>query len=295
MMNHTVDVSFLSTKDHASNSIISEKELTLQQNHLAEATTGESLSTGAPRVVHDERRRSLTFPSGRESEEQHHTRREEALESQEANVVIAPGARVDCEGGEEDSGSRGSKSATRNVLEMEVSYGTAPATRTQNAIVRKLRIIGDQRRRLSASQRVAVVIGVLPVAICSLEMIPNRCRICREDVQMDTYIFTAAICGGFGAVIYGSSLDYWMPRLVGGASAALGSLFTNWMVLTSIPAKWSFLLIFFGIMGAMPGVVIYFTLKIVADECFKNSDEDLEEEYEELAPLTKIRMVQGNL
>jgi len=292
-MDQTADVSFLSTKDHVS-SIISKKEDILQQKRLVDSTIGESISNGAPREGYRGRRRSLTFPSSHETEEQNRTHREEALESQEENVVIAPVFMLDCEAAE-DSSSQTSKSATRNALEIEVvSDGSLPATQTQNALVRKLRIIRDQRRRLSARQRVAIVIGMLPVAICSLEMIPDRCRICRKDVQMDAYIFTAAICGGFGAVIYGSSLDYWMPRLVGGASAALGSLFTNWMVLTSIPAKWSFLLLFFGILGAMPGVVIYFTLKIVADECFENSDEDLEEEYEEIAPLTKIRIVQGD-
>ena len=292
------DYSFNPTNDHASSRIGSEKELNLQQQHLAKSTSGEAFANGpweenAPRVVLEEQGRSVTLPSGRKSDKHSHTRCEDALQSQEKNIVIAPVAMVNCEAADEDSSSQASMSATtRDALELELSDGATATIRTQqNALVRKLRRIRDHRRRLSSRQRLAVFIGVLPVALCSLEMIPDKCRICQEDNQMDAYIFTAAICGGFGAVIYGTSLDYWMPRLVGGAFSALGSLCTNWMVLTSIPAKWSFLLILFGILGAMPGVVIYFTLKIVADECFESSDKDLEDEYEEVAPLTKIRMV----
>jgi hypothetical protein len=183
------------------------------------------------------------------------------------------------------------------ALELEPSSNApTPTTLTQKhdgALVRTLRMMKDQRRRLITRQRVAVVVGALPVTICSLEMIPDRCRICRQDVQMDAYIFTAAICGGFAAVIYGKSLEYWMPRLVGGASAALGTLCTNWVLLSSIPSKWAFLLIVLGALGAMPGLVIYFSLKIIADECFA-SDAVIEDEYEEIAPLTKIRMVSGD-
>jgi hypothetical protein len=95
---------------------------------------------------------------------------------------------------------------------------------------------------------------------------------------------------GFAAVIYGDSLDYWMPRLLGGSISALGSLFTNWMLLTSIPANLAFLFVFVGILGAMPGVVIYFLLKVISDECFESDLDD----YDEIAPLTKIRITSAD-
>ncbi len=160
-----------------------------------------------------------------------------------------------------------------------------------NALMRKLMAMREQRRRLTVRQRVAIVIGTLPVAICSLEMIPDRCHLCRQDMELDAYFFTAAMCGGFAAVIYGDSLDYWMPRLLGGSISALGSLFTVWMLLTSVPTNLAFLFVFVGILGAMPGIVIYFLLKIVADECFAS---DVEDDYEEIAPLTKIRITSAD-
>jgi hypothetical protein len=95
---------------------------------------------------------------------------------------------------------------------------------------------------------------------------------------------------GFAAVIYGNSLDYWMPRLLGGSISALGTLFTNWMLLTSIHTNLAFLFVFVGILGAMPGVVIYFLLKVISDECFESDVDD----YEEIAPLTKIRIASAD-
>ena len=139
-------------------------------------------------------------------------------------------------------------------------------------------------------QRLAILIGILPVAICSLEMIPDRCHLCREEMALDAYFFTAAMCGGFASVIYGDSLEYWMPRLVGGSISALGSLFTVWMLLKSVPTNLAFLFVFVGILGAMPGVLIYFLMKIVADECFPAEVDD----YDEIAPLTKVRITSAN-
>lgn len=271
-MNQGADYSPLQTNDATDKEHVAQQQQ--QQHHLEESKACSSIDEG----------------------ERHHEASAGTSRSQELLTgsisVLASDKMVDAEAPDDNTRS---KSSQIDVLEMEPS---TPETSTevnqkQNALSRKLRNMRDQRRRLSSRQRVAVVVGVLPVAICSLEMIPDRCRICRQDVQMDAYIFTAAICGGFAAVIYGNSLDYWMPRLVGGASAALGSLFTNWMLLTSIPSNWAFLLIVFGVLGAMPGLVIYFSLKIMADECFV-TDQDVEDDYEEIAPLTKIRMVSVN-
>lgn len=160
----------------------------------------------------------------------------------------------------------------------------------QNALAKKIMALQQQRKNLTVRQRVAIVIGTLPVVVCSLEMIPDRCHVCRDDMELDAYFFTAAVCGGFAAVIYGDSLVYWLPRLVGGSISALGSLFTIWMVLTSIPSNLAFLLFFVGALGAMPGVLIYFLMKIVADECFVSDLDD----YDEIAPLTKIRITSAD-
>ena len=162
----------------------------------------------------------------------------------------------------------------------------ASSDASRSALIKRLLSLQRQRKKLTFRQTTAVIIGTLPVAVCSLEMIPDRCHICRDDMELDAYFFMAAVCGGFAAVIYGNTLDYWMPRLLGGSISALGSLFTIWMLLTSIPSNLAFLFFFVGILGAMPGVVIYFLMKIVADECFVSDVDD----YDEIAPLTKIRI-----
>jgi len=216
---------------------------------------------------------------------------------------------------DEETGSSHASESSIHVLEMDTSTPqqehsimkpttsttttTARTMREKNALIRRLRMIRDQQRRLSARQRVALLVGVLPIVICTLEMLPGKCRICHHqqeegDVPVDTYFFFVAICGGFGAVIYGSSLDYWMPRLIGGATGALGSLFTNLLLLTSIPTKLAFLLIIFGLLGAMPGLMVYITLKIIADECFTTDDDVEDDEYDEIVPLTGICVVSGD-
>jgi hypothetical protein len=68
-------------------------------------------------------------------------------------------------------------------------------------------------------QQIAIAVGILPVCIFALKMIPERCNVCLEGIELDSYFFIAAICGGLGALLYGkSSLDsYWLARLMGGS------------------------------------------------------------------------------
>lgn len=187
----------------------------------------------------------------------------------------------------EQTNADGEPSTPTHDLEGAQSASSPPIP---HPLVQKFLAMREDRRRWSIRQRLAIVIGILPVAICSLEMIPDRCHLCREEMALDAYFFTAAMCGGFASVIYGDSLDYWMPRLVGGSISALGSLFTVWMLLKSVPTNLAFLFVFVGILGAMPGVLIYFLMKIVADECFPTEVDD----YDEIAPLTKVRITSAN-
>lgn len=141
------------------------------------------------------------------------------------------------------------------------------------------------RRRLSCRQRLGLLIGIVPVVLFSFEMVDEWCHVCLDDVEIDAYFFTVAFCGGIGAVMYGTSMDYWHARMVGGAISALGSLFTIWMLLSSISTNLGFLFLFLGILGAMPGFLAYFLIMILTDECFltRFDDDDYDHDY---APLT---------
>lgn len=171
------------------------------------------------------------------------------------------------------------------------SQQTGQSKRLSAKLLSKLAFLRKPQEICSKRKFIALLLGTLPVILCALEMIPERCQLCRESTEFDAYIFTAAICGGAGAVLYGTSLvDYWLPRLAGGSFAALGSLFTIWMLLTDFPSDLAFLFVFVGILGAMPGVLTYYILKIIGDECLSGGDDD-EDYYGELMPLTKIRFV----
>jgi len=116
-----------------------------------------------------------------------------------------------------------------------------------------------------------------------MEIIPEWCQVCLEDDELDAYFFMAAICGGFVAVLFGRE-DYWMARFCGGSMSALESLFTIWMLLQSIPSNLTFLFVFIGILGAMPGLVAYFIVKIMSDESYVSDLDD----YDEMVPLTRL-------
>ena len=135
-------------------------------------------------------------------------------------------------------------------------------------------------------QRLALLLGILPVACFSYEMIPSWCQyLClqEEDVSMDAYFFTVAFCGGLGAALYGTNPRYVHARIVGGSVSALGSLFTNWMLLSSMSSHHpSYVAVVFGLIGcfvgSMPGVLVYFIFRILSDECHL-SDIFMEKEF----------------
>jgi hypothetical protein len=145
-------------------------------------------------------------------------------------------------------------------------------------------------RLLSFRKVVSLLLGVTPICVFALEMIPERCHVCLDGVELDTYFFAAAVCGGVAAVSYGDGSTYLLARLLGGAISALGALFMIWLVLVSSSntndgAVVAFLLFgFVGILGAMPGVGAYFVIRILSDLCYVSDIHD----FDEFAPLTKL-------
>ena len=144
--------------------------------------------------------------------------------------------------------------------------------------------------RFSLRQKLGLLVGILPVCMFGLEMIPERCHVCLEGIRLDSYFLAAATCGGFGALLFGtSSMDsYWLARFLGGATSALGSLFMMWMLLQTIPSDSLVIvgILLGAIIGAMPGILVYFLIKIVSDECYVSDIRD----YEDLVPLTRLQL-----
>lgn len=163
-----------------------------------------------------------------------------------------------------------------------------------------LRVARNERRSksfLSVLQyTLAIFLCIIPVGLFAMEMIPERCKICLDHVELDTYFVISALCGGFGATLL--SHDFWeysLARFLGGAVSSLGALFTIWMILQAIPPSSSnivaIMFIFVGILGAMPGVVVYFLVKIVSDECWVSSDLQDDFEDDHFTSLTKLIII----
>jgi hypothetical protein len=152
----------------------------------------------------------------------------------------------------------------------------------------------SHNRRWEIRKVLAILIGVLPVCFLALEMTPERCHFCIQGIHLYAYFITASICGGIAGIIYGPCNTYCSARGVGGAVAALSSLFTTWMLFESIHSDLVFLLVFIGILGAMPGLLAYWLVKILLDGCFSSSSEDDEEDYDILEDEQHVPLKQSS-
>lgn len=135
---------------------------------------------------------------------------------------------------------------------------------------------------------IALLLCIFPVGIFALEMVPERCKICFGDVELNIYFITSALCGGFGAVLLNRDFEeYVVARFLGGSVGSTGALFTIWMILKEIPPNnilhSIFLLV--GIFGAMPGLIVYFLVKIVSDECGVSDEQEFQENFSSLTKL----------
>ena len=155
-----------------------------------------------------------------------------------------------------------------------------------------LRVARNERRSKSflsvVRHTIALSLCIVPIIIFSVGRIPERCKICLDDVELTTYFVISALCGGFGAALLGHDFaEYFLARFLGGAVGSLGALFTILMILEAIPPvnvlHVAFLSI--GVLGAMPGLLLYFLVKIVSDECWVSDQQDFEDDFSSLTKL----------
>jgi hypothetical protein len=107
----------------------------------------------------------------------------------------------------------------------------------------------------------------------------KNCRWCilLPHWEVETAIGMVSLCGGFGAFLY--SNEYWnysLARWIGGFVSSLGSLLTIWMFSQNLSGDSNTVIalgvsLFVGILGAMPGIVVYFLAKITTDDCCATS------------------------
>jgi len=119
---------------------------------------------------------------------------------------------------------------------------------------------------------VGVSISVLPLLIFAVRASTHRWR--PNQVFPADFAIIAATCAGLGAVLFGS-VDYyddryWLARFMGGTTSSISALCIMIIVLSSISHEADtnvapFLLV--GILGVMPGIVVYYLIRIMSDEC----------------------------
>lgn len=183
-----------------------------------------------------------------------------------------------------EGGDRDGRAVTKG-LETQPHQRTG-VVRLSDRILQEVRdhhVRAGRERRCSLRRTFAVLLGVVPVGLFALEMVPERCHLCLDHVELDTYFVVVALCGGVGATLYSAEFwNYSAARFLGGAVAALGSLFTVWMILQSGGLALPFVVV--GVLGAMPGVAVYFLVKILSDECCsgRNDDDGYDDEFRAL-------------
>eukprot|EP00536_Pseudo-nitzschia_multiseries_P004856 jgi/Psemu1/11068/gm1.11068_g len=185
-------------------------------------------------------------------------------------------------------------------------FGAVARGRISEEIVRavrshQIREARNEHRARSCGSLALHALGIslctVPVGVFALEMIPELCNMCLDEVELETYFVASAVCGGLGAVALlddDPSREYLAAKFMGGAASSLGALFTVWMVLRSIASDSVvvavMVLFFAGAFGAMPGVLVYFVVKIVSDECWVSDLKDLEDDFSSLTKLVTPRV-----
>jgi len=134
---------------------------------------------------------------------------------------------------------------------------------------------------------------IIPAFFFSFEIIPERCKICLDNAELNTCFVTSGLCGGFGATLLSHDIsEYFCAKFLGGGVGSLGALITIRIILQAIPSSnaFSVAFLFVGILGAMPGSVVYFLVKNVAEEIKTSDPQYFEDDF---ASLTKLIMVEG--
>jgi hypothetical protein len=155
------------------------------------------------------------------------------------------------------------------------------------------RALQERNAKCSVRRVFAVLVGITPIMLFgwSLMVAEERDDNCKSllcllgAVEEETYFGFVAVCGGFGALLYSSEFwNYSLARWVGGCVSALGSILTIWTVSqTMSPSDHlavivALMCMFLGLLGALPGLLFYYVIKIGIDECFA-SEEDCDDEY----------------
>ena len=137
-----------------------------------------------------------------------------------------------------------------------------------------------KRRWMRCYQKLILALSLPPLYFLAMEMTKEHCHFCHhslDDNGSNLYIIVAAaVWGSLMASLYegcGYWKHSWCASIVGGALAASGSLFTMWMLLKSIATNdvvFVFALVV-GILGSMPGIMVYYVAKILCNEWNKQT------------------------
>ena len=102
----------------------------------------------------------------------------------------------------------------------------------------------------------------LAIVFCSMEMVPGW-GIFHLDWPRWVFYTIMLICGGASGTFLAAR--YPLPGLIAGAVSGLGALYAIALVLDNVESVYDVFLAIAGLIGALPGVIVYVVLKLVQD------------------------------
>ncbi|CAJ1930911.1 unnamed protein product [Cylindrotheca closterium] len=128
-------------------------------------------------------------------------------------------------------------------------------------------------------QRIVLGLSLPPLYFLAVEMTKEHCYFCHraiDDSSNTCIVVAAALWGSLMATLYEqcNRNHHCCASVFGGALAASGSLYTMWMLLESIASNDVVFLfaLLVGVLGAMPGILLYFVAKIFCSEFSKQTN-----------------------
>jgi hypothetical protein len=122
--------------------------------------------------------------------------------------------------------------------------------------------MSDYAQQPTRGQSIGGAIFGLSIVFCSMEMVPGW-GIFHLNWPPGAFYLIMLICGGVSGLFFAA--EYPLPGLIAGAISGLGALYAIALVLENVDSVYDVFLVIAGLVGALPGVGVYFALKLAQD------------------------------
>lgn len=119
-------------------------------------------------------------------------------------------------------------------------------------------------------QTIGGAIFGLAIVFCSMEMVPGW-GIFHLEWPRWVFYTVMLICGAASGTFLAAR--YPVPGLIAGAISGVGALYAVALVLDNVESVYDVFLVIAGMIGAVPGVIVYVVLKLVQDAAMPPTEE----------------------